>query len=105
MTQQLSFTFNKKQYLACWSDVVSLYEENRKSPIRLPKLTNTFVYLKPLQRRVSLVFRVFNDKTVEPFKVLKGTIHYSEGTVIFIELITHWFNMMNVKDKYSCVQY
>ena len=78
MTQQLSFTFKGKQYLACWSDVVLLYEHDRKSLIRLTKLTNTSVYLKPLQRQsVPLVFPVFNDKTVATFKVLKGTIDYS----------------------------
>ena len=51
------------------------------------------------------MFRVFNDKTVAAFKVLKGTIDFSERTVIFIRLITDWFKMMNVNDKYSCVQY
>ena len=106
MTQQLNFTFNGKPYLACWSDVISLYEEDRKSPIRLTKLTNTSVYPKPLQRQsVPLVCQVFNDKTVAAFKVLKGTVDYSEGTVIFIELITNWFKMMNVKDKYACIWY
>ena len=106
MTQQLNFTFNGKPYLACWSDVISLYEEDRKSPIRLMKLTNTSVYPKPLQRQsVPLVCQVFNDKTVAAFKALKGTVDYSEGTVIFIELITNWFKTMNVKDKYTCIRY
>ena len=51
------------------------------------------------------MFRVFNDKTVAAFKVLKGTIDFSERTVIFIRLITNWFKMVNVKNKYSCVRY
>ena len=51
------------------------------------------------------MFRVFNDKTVAAFKVLKGTIDFNERTVIFIRLITNWFKMVNVKDKYSCVRY
>ena len=31
ITQQLCFTKDSKEYLACWSDVVTLYEEDRKS--------------------------------------------------------------------------
>ena len=106
ISQQLKFTYNGKQYLACWSDVVSLYEEDRKTPTRLTRLTNTSVHPKPLQRQsVPLVCQVFNDKTVAAFKSLKTTINCSEGTVIFIELITNWFKMMNIKDKYSCIRY
>ena len=29
MTQQVSFTLNGKKYLACWSDVILLYEVDR----------------------------------------------------------------------------
>lgn len=82
MAQQLSFTFNWKSYLTCWSDVVSLYDKDRKSPIRL-------------KRRTHLSTRNF----------FKGRVcHYSEGPVTYIELFTNWFKM-NVKDKYSCVRY
>ena len=80
---------NGEKYLACWSDVIALYEEDRKSSIRLTKLTNTSVHTKPLQRQsVPLVSQVFDDKIVAAFKASEGSIKYNEGTVIFIQLVT-----------------
>ena len=48
VTKELSFTKDGKEHIACWSDVVGLYEEDRKSDLRLTKLTHTSVYPKPL---------------------------------------------------------
>ena len=96
---------NGEKYLACWSEVIALYEEDRKPAIRLTKLTNTSVHTKPLQRQsVPLVSQVFNDKTVAAFKASEGSIKYNEGTVIFNQLVTDWFKMMNVKDKYTAIR-
>ena len=96
---------NGEKYLSCRSDVITLYDEDRKSDIGLTKLTNTSLHTKPLQRQsVPLVSQVSNDKTVAAFKVLKGSIKYNEGTVIFIQLVTDWFKMMNVKDKYTAIR-
>ena len=104
ITQQLCFTKVGKEYLACWSDVVTLYEEDRKSAIRPTKLTNTSVHIKPLQRRsIPLVTQVFNDKTVAAFKALKDTLTFNEDTVVLIQLVTDWFNMMNGKDKFASI--
>ena len=62
--KQLSFSIEGKEYLAHWSDIVNLYQEDKKNPIRLTKLTHTSIYPKPLQRQsVSLVHQVFNEKT------------------------------------------
>ena len=33
--KELSFTKDGKDYLACWADIASLYEEDSKSDIRL----------------------------------------------------------------------
>ena len=33
------------------------------------------------------MFQVFHDKTAAALKVLKGTVDYSEGAIVFIELI------------------
>lgn len=33
------------------------------------------------------MFQVFNDKTAAALKVLKGTVDYGAGTIVFIELI------------------
>ena len=50
-TQQLSFSKGGKEYIACWSNVVALHQEDNKSALRLRKLTNTSVHTKPLQRQ------------------------------------------------------
>ena len=73
-------------------------------PLRLTKLTHTSVFPKPLQRQsVPLVCQVFHEKTIAAFRALKSTIDYQEGTIKFITLITNWFKMMNVKDKFSTI--
>lgn len=101
--KELSFTVNNKEYVACWDDVTQLHNEVKQNSIRLTKLSYCCVHPKPLQRQsVQLVCRVFNDKTHAAFKVLQGRIIFQEGTPIFIYLITQWFKMMNVKDKFSC---
>ena len=103
--QQLSFIMNGIEYLACWSDVIALYNEDQKTLTRLTKLTHSSVYPKPLQRQsVPLVCKVFHEKTIAAFKALKKTVNYQEGTVIYITLITNWFKMMNVKRKYSSIE-
>ena len=67
--KQLSFHIDGREYLVCWSDIVNLYEEDKKNPIRLTKLTRTFIFPKPLQRQnVSLVHQVFNEKTCAALK-------------------------------------
>ena len=104
--KELSFTKDSKQYLACWSDVVALYEEDRKSDIRLTKLTHTSVHPKTLQRQsVPLVAQVFNDKKIAAFKALSNTVKYSEGTIVFIQMVVDWFKMCNVKDKYAAIRH
>jgi hypothetical protein len=47
---------------------------------------------------------VFDDKTVAAFEAVKDKLHFQPGTVHFIKLITNWFHMMNVKDRYSDVK-
>ena len=107
VTQQLEFTVDGKTYIAYWEDVVNLYNEDQKTPVRLTKLTKIAINPKPLQRQsVPLVCSVFNDKTVTAFKAMKEnkTFKFSEGTVVFIELITKWLKMMNVKDTVSHIK-
>ena len=47
------------------------------------------------------VCQIFHDKTVATLSTLKDKLGLSEGTIIFVKLITDWFHMMNVKDRYS----
>ena len=103
-TWELSFEEDGIEYLACWRDIQALYEEDKKMPLRLTKLTHTSVFPKPLQRQsVPLVCQVFHEKTIAAFRALKSTIDYQEGIIKFITLITNWFKMMNVKDKFSTI--
>ena len=103
--QQLSFSVDGKNYIARWSDIRELYEEDRKTLIRLTKLTRTSVFPKPLQRQsVPLVCQVFNDKTVAALSRLKSKLKISEGTIKFVRIVTNWFNMLNVKDRFSAIR-
>ena len=100
--KELSFTKDGKAYVARWKDIEALYNEDRKNNIRLTKITYTAVYPNPLQRQsVPFVCQIFNDKTVAALSALKDKLDISEGTIIFVKLITDWFHMMNVKDRYS----
>ena len=107
VTRQLIFTVEGKDHLACWDDIVNLYLEDKKTPLRMTKLTQISVSPKPLQRQsVPLVCNVFNEKTVAAFRAHKEkkTFTFNEGTVLFVELISQWFKMMNVKDTVSCIK-
>ena len=102
--QILSFEKDGVSCIATWSDIIALYEEDRRSTIRMTKLPHTSVYPKPLQRlSVPLVSQVFNEKTVAALKSLKSKLKISDGTIVFVEMITNWFNMLNGKNKYSAV--
>ena len=102
--QTLVFEINGVTYRACWSDIVKLYEADRVSTLRLTKLTHCSVFPKPLQRQsVPLVCQVFNDKTVSALETLKSNLSINEGTIVFIKLVTDWFKIMNVKDRYSAI--
>ena len=60
------------------------------------------MYPKPLQRQnVPFVNQIFHDKTVTAYSTVKDKLGLSEGTIIFVKLITDWFHIMNVKDWYS----
>lgn len=100
--QVLSFHSNGMEYKACWSDIVNLHEMDSKTPLRMTKLTHTAVFPKVLQRQsVPLVCKVFDDKTIAAFEAVKDKLDFQVGTVKLVTLITNWFHMMNVKDRYS----
>lgn len=100
--QELSFHLDGTEYKACWADIVNLHEIDSKTPLRMTKLTHTAVFQKVLQRQsVPLVCKVFDDKTIARFDPVKGKLDFQVGTVKLVTLITNWFHMMNVKDRYS----
>ena len=100
--KELSFIKEGKTYVARWKDIETLYEDDRRNHICLTEITYTAVYPKPLQRQsVPFVCQIFHDKTVAALSTVKDKLGLSEGTIIFVKLITDWFHMMNVKDRYS----
>ena len=103
--QELSFQLDGTEYKACWKDIRDLYEIDSKTPLRMTKMTHTAVFPKVLQRQsVPLVCKVFDDKTVAAFETVKDNLEFQPGTIKFVKLITSWFKMMNVKDKYSYIK-
>ena len=102
-TKELLFSLDGKEFLACWSDIENLYKEDRETPVRLTTLNYTAVSPKPLQwQSIDLVSKVFNDKTIAALQLneLKKKFGISEGTSIFVSLISNWYKIMNVKSKY-----
>ena len=88
--------------MTCWNDIHTLYDEDRKNTLRMTKLTHTAVFPKPLQRlSVPLVCQVLNDKTVAALKTFKDKLGINDGTTIFVQLVTDWFDMLNVKNRFS----
>ena len=104
-SKKLTFTVDNKDYLASWNDIETLYNADKVMPVRLTKLTQASVYPKPLQRQsVPLVCKVFNEKTSAALLSLNNQFQFQEGTIIFINLVSQWFKMMNIKDKYACIR-
>ena len=54
---------------------------------------------------VPLVCQVFYDKTVAALTTLSTKLNINEGAIVFIRLVTNWFKMMNVKDRYPCIRF
>ena len=63
VNQQLTFEKDGVSYIAAWSDIRALYEEDQKLTIRMTKITHTAVYPRPLQRQsVPPLYQFFNEK-------------------------------------------
>ena len=102
--KELTFMKEEKMYVARWRDIEAFYNEDRKNCIHRTKITYKTVYPKPLQRQsVSAVCQAFHKKTVAALPTLKKLLDICEETVIFVKLITDWFKIMNVKDRYSSI--
>lgn len=94
----------KEFFLTIWFDIIHLYQEGKKRPIRLIKLTFNSMHYKPPQRQsvLLLVYQVLTEKIVVDFKVLKHLLKPVEDAVLFAQMISEWFRIMNVKDKFKC---
>ena len=91
-SKELTFNVDGIEYVAKWADIVILYEEDKQTPIRLTKLTYNSVHPKPLQRQ-----------SVPILWALEPNLHFSRGTMTFINIICKWYKMMNVKSKFSSI--
>lgn len=60
------------------------------------------MHYKPPQRQsVLLVYQVFTKKIVVDFKALKHLLKPVEDAVLFAQMISEWFRIMNVRDKFK----
>ena len=90
--QQLTFEKDRVSYIAAWSDIRALYEEDQKLTIRMTKITHTAVYPRPFQRQsVPPVCQFFNEKAVAALKTLTNKLKINEGTIAFVQMIVNWF--------------
>ena len=103
-SKELTFSVDGNEYVAKWADILRLYEDDKQTPIRLTKLTYSSVHPKPLQcQSVPLVYQVFDEKVYAALEALDTNLHFSRGTMIFINIICKWYKMMNVKSKFSSI--
>ena len=103
--KELTFTFEGLNYIACWNNMIKLYEVDQRQAIRMTKLTHTSMCPKPLQRQsVPLLCQVFNEKTSAALGSLKNVVSPQEWTIIFVKVISEWFTMMNVKCVFAQVK-
>ena len=80
----LVFAKEGKEYLACWNDVVRLYNANKQNAVRFTKLSYSSEYPKPLQRQsVPLVFQVLNEKTVVALKACQKELNIGKRNYYF----------------------
>ena len=92
VNQQLTFEKDGVSYIAAWSDIRALYEQDQKLTIRMTKIIHTAVYPRPLQRQsVPPVCQFFNKKTVAALKTLTNKLKINEGTIAFVQMIVNWF--------------
>lgn len=92
VNQQLTFEKDGVSYIAAWSDIRALYEEDQKLTIRMTKITHTAVYPRPLQRQsVPPLYQFFNEKTVTALKTLINKLKINERTIVFVQMIVNWF--------------
>ena len=103
--QVLQFTDSGADYHARWRDLKHLYEEYKLIPVRRTKLTHAAVFPKVFQcQSVPLACQVFNDKTSAVLHTLMSKLSINERTIRFVTLVTKWFAIMNVREKFSALR-
>ena len=76
-----------------WSDIIALLNSEKESVLRLTELSQTACYPSPLQRqKVSLVLKVFNEKTVAGLRLQKA-----DATATVVESVLNLWKILNVK--------
>ena len=85
---ELKYTWNGKEMVARWGDLVKLYELESNSLVQLSRLNYVAVHPKPVERqRVSTCLRVFSEETIAAFESHEGiNKNEVEDTVLFLKL-------------------
>ena len=68
--QQIYFMDKDQHYTAKWSDIVDLFNVEKKDMFRPLRLKEVSVFPKPIERqRVATCLNIFSDDTISRFKV------------------------------------
>ena len=82
--------YTRLVHKAKWSDLIAIYNDEMKSPIKRTKLSYAALYPTNFEKqKVNLAVNVFNEKTVA---VLTG-----KSTQVMVQNITKMWNILNVK--------
>ena len=91
---------------ACFSDLKKLHDLDDGRVIKLaPNLTRKALFTSNTERqKVSLAFKVFNEKTVTALQMSPNLSDSVSGTRYFVALILKIWKILNVKDPLNGVK-
>ena len=95
--QRLKFTDPETEEIciASWKDIILLYKNESMNIVKQTELNFSSLYPNNFEKqKVSLVLKVFNEKTVAALKLEK-----KNHTARFIELILRMWNILNIRWK------
>ena len=99
--QQIDFMDKHQHYTAKWSDIVDLFNVEKKDMFRPSRLKEVSVFPKPIERqREATCLNIFSDDTIADLKS-KETVHNNEGTGHFLEMIVRFLKIVNCKNPYG----
>ena len=95
--QQIDFMDGDQHHTAKWSDIVDLFNVEKKDMFRPSRLKEVSVFPKPIERqRVATCLNIFSDDTIADLKS-NETVHNNEGTIHFFEMIVRFGTWLQLK--------
>lgn len=90
------------------NDLKKIFLEEERNIIKLaPSLSRKVLYPSSIERQnVKLCIRLFDNKNVTALEeVHKNNLHLVKGTVTFLNLISKWWKIVNVKSQFKGVRF